>query len=220
MIWGKGDKELVERYATLAAVRNAYSTLRTGDINPISTGNDAVIAYERFDKNNEVLVLMNNSSKAQKVTIDLKNIDAKKLYNALDKDSYYDIADGKITVKVPAMDGLILVKKFKKLNLNLDGLKDGYDEKYVVAERIAYVEPTNPTDSSKPTKSDEQTESGNTGNTSTSVGNNDNKKSTNKKNSPSILSKTGGIGITVIVGMSIIVVAIGVVLFRKKKKIS
>ena len=220
MIWGKGDKELVERYATLAAVRNAYSTLRTGDINPISTGNDAVIAYERFDKNNEVLVLMNNSSKAQKVTIDLKNIDAKKLYNALDKDSYYDIADGKITVKVPAMDGLILVKKFKKLNLNLDGLKDGYDEKYVVAERIAYVEPTNPTDPSKPTKSDEQTESGNTGNNSTSAGNNDNKKSTNKKNSPSILSKTGGIGITVIVGMSIIVVAIGVVLFRKKKKIS
>ena len=66
MIWGKGDKELVERYATLAAVRNAYSALRTGDINPISTGNDAVIAYERFDKDNEILVLMNNSSDVYK----------------------------------------------------------------------------------------------------------------------------------------------------------
>lgn len=233
MIWGKGDKELVERYATLAAVRNAYSALRTGDINPISTGNDAVIAYERFNKDNEILVLMNNSSKSQKVTIDLKNIDAKELYNALSEKSTYKIEDGKITVKVPAMDGLILVKEFNKLDLNLDGLKDGYDEKYIVAERTAYVEqtdPTTPDDPTEPSDPDNSSTNGNSTDSNSTNGNSTNGNSTDKngsgdngsndKNNATVLSKTGGLGVTVIVGAAIVIVLVGFVLIKKKKKTS
>ncbi|WP_164880435.1 alpha-amylase family glycosyl hydrolase [Clostridium manihotivorum] len=139
MIWGKGDKDIVQWYATLANVRNAYSVLRTGDINSINVDKanaDDVIAFTRTNDDNKALVVANRKTTPIELTLDAKGIkDGTKLTNILNKQEVYTVVDGKVTVKVPAIGGVILVDEVKNVVINEDALKDAYDPSFTVQEK-------------------------------------------------------------------------------------
>ena len=80
--WGKGNKELVTYYATLAKVRSDYAALRTGSVEPFNTGSEHVLGYVRRDDKNTLIVLANNSAEAVEVTLNLADldVDAKKTF--------------------------------------------------------------------------------------------------------------------------------------------
>lgn len=70
--WGKEDKNLQAWYANLGKIRNAYTFLRTGEIQPLSVeGSDRVIAYLRYDNNGSALAVFNGTDQTQQVTVDL-----------------------------------------------------------------------------------------------------------------------------------------------------
>ncbi|GFP77708.1 alpha-amylase family glycosyl hydrolase [Clostridium fungisolvens] len=143
MIWGKGDKDIVEWYATLANIRNAYSVLRTGDINPIEVDNanlNDIIAFTRTNEENKALVVANRKTTVVEITLEAKGIsDGTKLTNILNKNESYVVENGKVTVKVPAVGGVILVDKVKDITINTDALKDAYDPSFIVKETKAPI---------------------------------------------------------------------------------
>ncbi len=119
--WGKGNRELVEWYAKLAAIREAYPALRTGSVQPIDTENTNVMGYAR----DNIIVLANNASSAQTVAIEGTYVDV------LRGDKYTD------SVNVPALNGVILVaeEEVKEVIVNTADLAPAYDSAYIVAER-------------------------------------------------------------------------------------
>ncbi|MBL4937345.1 Ig-like domain-containing protein [Clostridium sp. YIM B02515] len=141
MIWGKGNQDLVEWYAKLANIRNAYPVLRTGDIVPVTvSGDDAkdVMSYLRNDKNNHALVVV--SRKAQYTNglqLDAGSIpNGTVLTNALNPSEKYTVEAGKVTVDVPKQSGLILVASYKAVTVNTSALKDAYDQSYIVKDKV------------------------------------------------------------------------------------
>ncbi len=154
--WGKGNKELVTYYATLAEVRNTYSALRTGSVETFDAGNNNVLAYVRRDAKNEMIVLANNGTSAVTVTLDLAelDVDAKELRDLLDDSVAYEVSGDKATVTVAARRGVILVDKHavKNIKVNEKALAVAYDEKYVVPEvsERPYDKPEKPSKPSKP----------------------------------------------------------------------
>jgi len=53
-------------------VRNEYSFLRTGEIQPLVVeGSDRVIAYLRYDENGTALALFNGSDETATVSVDV-----------------------------------------------------------------------------------------------------------------------------------------------------
>ena len=125
MEWGRGNKELVEWYATLAAVRDAYPALRTGDVSPVDLDNDSLLAFVRADGNNTITVIANNSASEQTAALE---------------GTYVDVLTGKTfdgSVTVPARNGLILVaaEEAKSISINAAALAPAYDSAYTVAIR-------------------------------------------------------------------------------------
>ncbi len=149
--WGKGNQELVEWYATLAAIREAYPALRTGAVEPMDISNGYLLGYYR----DNLIVIANNSTSEQ--TWQLGESAVVDLISG----TAYEAGD---TVKIPGLRGVILVAadEVANLELDLDGLKPAYDEAYIVAERSetppeAPVEPDEPEDPDKPTEPDDPT---------------------------------------------------------------
>ena len=134
--WGKGNKELVTWYAKLAAIREQYAALRTGSVDVIDTKSENVMGYVRSDKDDSLIVLANNSDAAQKVSLSLADL-------GMDQTTLTDIvnnaactvADGVVTVTVPALSGVVLTDNVKEINVDVEALAPAYDEKYIVAER-------------------------------------------------------------------------------------
>ena len=154
--WGKGNRELVTYYATLAEVRNTYAALRTGSVETFDAGNNNVLAYVRRDAKNEMIVLANNGTSAATVTLDLAalDVDAKELRDLLDDSVAYEVSGDKATVTVAARRGVILVDKHgvKNIKVNEKALAPAYDEAYVVpvvSER-PFDKPEKPNKPNKP----------------------------------------------------------------------
>ena len=122
--WGKGNRELVEYYARLAAIRNAYPALRTGDLEPVDLGNDRLLAYKRSDSETTLLVVAENDmSGTHTITLDYDAVD-------LITDTYYPAGE-----EIPtSRHGLILVPHadFKKVTVNTKGLRPAWHESYIV----------------------------------------------------------------------------------------
>ena len=122
--WGKGSRELVEYYARLAAIRNAYPALRTGDLEPVDLGNDRLLAYKRSDSETTLLVVAENDmSGTHTITLDYDAVD-------LITDTYYPAGE-----EIPtSRHGLILVPHadFKKVTVNTKGLRPAWHEAYIV----------------------------------------------------------------------------------------
>ncbi len=137
--WGKGNKELVTWYATLAQIRNSYAALRTGTVEPFETGCDNIMSYVRGDDTDSMIVLSNNSSDEQEITIDTENlgVSASELIDLI-SGSRYTVSDGKVTVTVPALKGVILTNDVKTISVNTDDLAPAYDPGYIVEVRKRY----------------------------------------------------------------------------------
>lgn len=142
--WGVGDKDLVQWYAKLAAIRQAYSSLRTGSVSPSVVQKDFVsdvMAYVRQDSDSKVLVAANRQNKAIKVDLTTPGIaDGTKLTNILNTKEVYTVLKGKVTVSMPAVGGVILVNKVKKITVNYAALADAYNGKKVSVREIPKAE--------------------------------------------------------------------------------
>ena len=134
--WGKGNKELVTWYATLAQIRNSYAALRTGTVEPFETGCDNIMSYVRGDDTDRMIVLSNNSSNEQEITIDTEDlgVSASELTDLI-SGSRYTVSDGKVTVTVPALKGVILTNDVKTISVNTDDLAPAYDPGYIIEVR-------------------------------------------------------------------------------------
>ncbi len=134
--WGKGNKELVTWYATLAQIRNSYAALRTGTVEPFETGCDNIMSYVRGDDTDRMIVLSNNSLNEQEITIDTENlgVSASELTDLI-SGSRYTVSDGKVTVTVPVLKGVILTNDVKTISVNTDDLAPAYDSGYIVEVR-------------------------------------------------------------------------------------
>lgn len=142
MIWGEGNKDLVEWYAKLAKIRSSYTALRTGSVEVYDVDEPSIMGYVRRDDASSLLVLMNNAG--QDVT--LSNVSLEKLGDVTavtDMISGAEIAvSGQTaTVTVPAYSGVILVDSAKKAEISIasESLKPGYDPAYKVTERAVKV---------------------------------------------------------------------------------
>ena len=131
MEWGKGNKELVTWYATLAAIRAQHDVLRTGSVEPIVV-NDSVMGYVRRDADEVMIILVNNATSDKEVTINLAeiNVDADTLTDLLTNEAA-TIAEGKLTVTVPAVNGVILSDTVKTYTVDQNNLAPAYDPAYI-----------------------------------------------------------------------------------------
>ncbi|WP_163195567.1 cell wall-binding repeat-containing protein [Clostridium thermarum] len=142
MAWGKGNQDLVEWYAKLANIRNAYPVLRTGDILPLTVSNNTyandVLAYIRKDSSNHAVVVANRSTSAiNGLVLNVPSIpDGTILTNVLANSQTYTVQNGSITVDIPAQSGIILVVNYKTVTVDKAGLKDAYDPSFVVSNRV------------------------------------------------------------------------------------
>ena len=134
--WGKGNKELVTWYATLAQIRNNYAALRTGTVEPFETGDDDIMSYVRGDDKDRMIVLSNNDTAAKELTIDVAklNVNASELTDLI-SGSKYTVSDGKVTVTVPALKGVILTDDVKEISVNTEDLAPAYDPSYIIEVR-------------------------------------------------------------------------------------
>ena len=134
--WGKGDKELVEYYAKLAAIRNAYPALRTGSMHMEDVGNSNLLAFSRIDSEGAVIVMANNSQYTQ-------------TFEENEEIELVDLLTGKVygigdAIEIPALGGVILVPAEQAVEIVVDyeGLAPAYDPAYIVgAEQPEPEEP-------------------------------------------------------------------------------
>ncbi len=122
--WGKGQKDLVEWYAQLAAIRAQYPALRTGSVEPFAPHRD-VMGYVRTDGENTLTILANRASGDLNVALE---------------GTYVDLISGETftdTVTVPAYRGVILVAadEVKDYEVDTEALAPAYDPAYIVEVR-------------------------------------------------------------------------------------
>lgn len=138
MIWGEGNEKLVKWYAKLAAIRNNYPALRTGTVEPVSGTDTEILSYVRSDKDDKMLVIMNNAATEKEVTINAANVGmtASELSDLI-TGTKISVTDGTIKVTVPAYNGVILTDsaKVKEVTVNEDALKPGFDPSYKIPVR-------------------------------------------------------------------------------------
>ncbi len=133
--WGvaaEGKQELVEWYAALAAIREQYPALRTGTVEPFSTGNDDVMGFVRRDANDTLIVLANRAPTAATVKLDAAALD-------VTGKSFTDLITGKALalaeITVDAYRGAILTTNAKSHSVNTAALAPAYDPAYLVPAR-------------------------------------------------------------------------------------
>ena len=123
--WGKGNQDIVEWYAQMAAIRAAYPALRTGSVEPFSSGNVDVMSFVRSDDDNTLVVMANRAASAQTVAYEGTWVDL------ISGETFTD------SVTIPAYRGVILVAadEVKTITVNTEDLTPAYDPAYIVAER-------------------------------------------------------------------------------------
>lgn len=130
MEWGKGNKELVEWYASLAAVREAYSALRTGEVTPVENeASENVMAYVRSDEDATLYVASNNSESVQ--TAAFKAEAGKTYTDLISGETWTADKDGVLSAEVPALSGVILTDDVKETTIDSEALAPAYDESYI-----------------------------------------------------------------------------------------
>lgn len=66
--WGHEDKELIAFHRDMIRIHRENKTLKTGSIKML-TSQWGVLAYARFDKENQIIVIANNSDSLKQVTV-------------------------------------------------------------------------------------------------------------------------------------------------------
>lgn len=98
-----GNKELLNYYKKLIAIRKNNEALNHGEFKTILTDN-SVYAYKRFTSDEEVIVIFNNSDRAETVELTVHGHRTADLYN----ETEYCINDDKITLKLKGFGKCIL----------------------------------------------------------------------------------------------------------------
>ncbi len=134
--WGKGNQELVEWYATLAAIRAQYPALRTGSIHAFAPSRD-VMGFVRGDEADTLVALANRAPMKSVLTLNLKELGLKEdgTYTDLITGNTYTAAGGKLTVTVEAYRGVILTEHVKEISVDKEALAPAYDPAYIVQTR-------------------------------------------------------------------------------------
>ena len=73
--WGKEDQELIDLHRALTALRRNHPVLRTGSITSLGAGN-GWISYARFDEEECIVVVCNNSLEERRISPDVWRADA------------------------------------------------------------------------------------------------------------------------------------------------
>ena len=121
-IYGPADQDMIGFYTILGVLRNNYSALRTGDFAALLMGDitasesdNNTYAFARSDKNNSILIVMNNGSNSNTATIPVGNYfaDGTELTDGLSGSGLSPkgnivVSGGNITVTIPARSGLML----------------------------------------------------------------------------------------------------------------
>ncbi len=101
----KQDRELFHFYQWLISLRKENGMLRTGGIRFLhAKKKDKRLAFERWSEDGRMLILMNNSKKAQTIQVPVEN---DRWLDVLSRD-VFEKADGLIEVKLPAYGFQIL----------------------------------------------------------------------------------------------------------------
>ena len=129
MTWGKGNREIVEWYAELAAIRAAYPALRTGSVEAFSSGNNDVMSFVRSDSSNTLVIMANRAASAQTIAYE---------------GTWVDVITGKTytdSITVPAYRGVILVAEdeVKEITVDTENLAPAYEPSYIIEPRCAHI---------------------------------------------------------------------------------
>ncbi|THF80866.1 alpha-amylase [Cohnella fermenti] len=102
--------DLYETYKTAAAVRNDNDVFRTGDLK-LAYAQGNVIAYARKNETKGALVVINSGSEAAVISADVTGYlpDGTKLTDLLGGEIEGTVAGGKISLRVPALTGLMML---------------------------------------------------------------------------------------------------------------
>ena len=137
--WGKGNKEIVTWYAKLAAIRNNYPVLRTGNIFMMDFEDEAILGFVRTNESQAAVVLANNKGEDVELTFSSGVLSAGNWVDLISGKTI-EVQDETATVTVPARLGMILVKESdeKEITVNEDALKSAYEDDGVVGTRQKY----------------------------------------------------------------------------------
>ncbi len=119
--WGNEDQDLLHLHKSLISIRNACPTLKTGSIKFLH-GEHNVISYGRFDEDNKMVIVCNNSHEPKKIKIPVWEIGIKSAQVCQQilettredfhtDDRYYTVFKGKIEVDLEPFSSKILKQK-------------------------------------------------------------------------------------------------------------
>ena len=110
MIWDetKWNKDLRSHYTSLIAARKKYPALRRGTYTalPVLENDKNIVAFERADGNERLLVVLNNSKKKASLSLPVgaKTASAKDALKGTD----LPVRNGKVSIAVPPMAGMLI----------------------------------------------------------------------------------------------------------------
>lgn len=102
--WGKENKDILEFYKKISAIRVSEEALRNGEIEFLKF-NNGILAYERILNKDRIIIVVNIIEKEEKIVIN--NVDGK-LLDLLDKDKEYIVKNRSISVSIEAHKFIIL----------------------------------------------------------------------------------------------------------------
>ncbi|MBR5269356.1 MAG: alpha amylase C-terminal domain-containing protein, partial [Anaerotignum sp.] len=116
--WGKEDRELIDFHKAAIGLRKKYPVLRHGSLHHLY-GEYGVIAYGRFDREEKMLVVLNNNEDSCQITVPVWEIGMKldsALENCLmtDREGFTEFAfqcpvkDGVAELSLPAKSAIVL----------------------------------------------------------------------------------------------------------------
>jgi len=119
--WGSEDRELIEYHKQVIALRKAYNVLKTGSTMFLNEGS-GIISYGRFDDNNRIIVIFNNTDTENEIIIPVwrtgveDNTVFKEVFSSLKgsrlEEKYHKVKNGSFAVKIAGRNGLVLADEF------------------------------------------------------------------------------------------------------------
>ncbi|QNK40439.1 alpha-amylase family glycosyl hydrolase [Caproicibacter fermentans] len=132
MAWGEGDKDVVEWYAKLAAIRHLYGALQRGKIEPLNADDDDVISYARMDGGDQLIIAANRTETDKEITLNVSSAVKDGEYTDLLTGNPYTVSNGDVRITVPAYRGVILADHYKSPLFDSAALRPAYDPAYKV----------------------------------------------------------------------------------------
>lgn len=116
--WGKEDKQILEAYKKAIALRKEYPVLKHGSFRFLK-GQTAILGYARFDKKNQILILINHSDRHLQETFPVWEVGIPKSAGLCQRLYFhdmefsevpvtYEVTDGKLDIGMPAKSVVIL----------------------------------------------------------------------------------------------------------------